>query len=170
MGQQLSWFIAGSTSAACFPLGGVIFVGSRLDCRSIERYVKRYVRASLRVDALSPGPRAVSAGAVAASGPVYVLGSPHRRSVARSSFLGSRGHLRCNGYGGAACLLGGSHKNGRHRTFCCSGNNGELMLLMRSGTAEMVCTRGVHRQGSQARAGDDFNKPSTSQFCTLSRF
>ena len=157
-----------------FPsVGGVIFVGSRLGCRSIERYVKRYVRASLRVDALSPGPRAVSAGAAAGSGPVYVLGPPHRRSVGRSSFLGSRGHLRCNGYGGAACLLGGSHKNGRrrHRTFCCSGNNGELMLLlMRSGTAEMVCTRGVHRQGSQARAGDDFNKPSTSQFCTLSRF
>ena len=110
MGKVLSWFIAGSTSA-CFPLGGgVIFVGSRLDCRSIERYVKRYVRASLRVDALSPGPRAVSAGAAAGSGPVYVLGQPHRRSVARSSFLGSRGHLRCNGYGGVPCLLGGPIK------------------------------------------------------------
>ena len=109
MGQLLSWFIAGSTSA-CFPLGGgVIFVGSRLDCRSIERYVKRYVRASLRVDALSPGPRAVSAGAAAGSGPVRVCPGPARptvgRSVARLSSgravicdaTGTEGRLACLG-------------------------------------------------------------------------
>ena len=106
MGQQLSWFIAGSTSA-CFPLGGgVIFVGSTDSTADPSKDMSRDMSA-LRFGSMHY-PRA--AGGERGRGGRFgarVCPGPAPPSVGRSFFGSSRGHLRCNGYGGAACFAWG---------------------------------------------------------------